>query len=265
MCNETSTTLLDEQAVLLANAQVGPRLFVMKLESPRIAQRLLPGQFTHVHIPGMESHILRRPFSVYETYPESGQLDILYQVVGFGTQHLSTLKPGAVLHQIGPIGRSWDAPTADTRMLAVAGGAGAPAIFMQVKAVLEVGGTVDVVLGAQNKSSLVTLSRFQKLLGFEPICSTDDGSFGHKGFATFPATELMAVNDYNAVITCGPEPLMRAVAESAAASGISCQVSLERRMACGVGACLSCVVNTVDGKRRACVDGPIFDAEKVVW
>ncbi|ANE22752.1 oxidoreductase [Denitrobacterium detoxificans] len=265
MCCEDRSGLIHERITLLSNEKVGPRLFVMRVESPRIAQALLPGQFTHVRIPQMESHILRRPFSVYETFPEEGTMDILYQVVGYGTEFLSQLPAGTQLDQIGPIGRPWDAPEGETRVLAVAGGAGAPATFMQVKRCVEAGVPVDVVLGAQNASALVTRERYAALLGADPVCATDDGSYGFKGFATIPAAELMQKNEYSRVITCGPEPLMRAVANSAAEAGIACQVSMERRMACGVGACLSCVVETAQGKKRACVDGPIFEADQVVW
>lgn len=265
MCCEDRSGLLHEQITLLSNEQVGPRLFVMRVESPRIARALLPGQFTHVRIPQMESHILRRPFSVYETFPEEGTMDILYQVVGYGTEFLSQLQPGAKLDQIGPIGRPWDAPTGLSRMLVVAGGAGAPATFMQVKRCIDEGVAVDVVLGAQTAEALVTRERYAALLGAEPVCATDDGSLGHAGFATVPASELLQQNAYDRVITCGPEPLMHAVANSAKEAGVPCQVSMERRMACGVGACLSCVVETQQGKKRACVDGPIFDAEEVIW
>ncbi|WP_283170404.1 dihydroorotate dehydrogenase electron transfer subunit [Curtanaerobium respiraculi] len=257
--------LIDEQAILLENVQVGPELYVMTLESPRIAARLQPGQFTHVRIPGMEAHLLRRPFSVYEAFPDRGTMDILYQVVGFGTEHLAQVEPGAVLDQIGPIGRPWDAPAGGDRLLAVAGGAGAPAVFMQVKATLEAGGSADVVLGARTAEALVSHERYAALLGRDAVCATDDGSFGHAGFATQPAADLLRRGSYTRAITCGPEPLMRKVAQAAAEAGVPCQISLERRMACGVGACLSCVVETAAGKKRACVDGPIFDAEQVVW
>ncbi len=265
MTEPQRSALVDERAELLENEKVGPRLHVMRVRSPRIARALQPGQFAHVRIPGMEAHILRRPFSVYETFPDEGMLDILYQVVGFGTEQLARLRPGDALCQIGPVGRPWDPPAPGQSLLAVAGGAGAPATFMLVKEFARRGLPVDVVLGAQTGDALVTRERYAALLGKDPVCATDDGSFGYAGFATEPASELLRTGSYSRVITCGPEPLMRKVAEAASSAGATCQVSMERRMACGVGACLSCVVETSGGKRRACVDGPVFDAREVVW
>ena len=162
-------------------------------------------------------------------------------------------------------------------MLVVCGGAGAAPLYMLCEQLVALGVRTDVVLGAQTKEALVFRSRFEELLAKgascgcgAPRCSTDDGSFGRAGFCTPLAQEALAEaaeagEPYDYVAVCGPEPLMKAVARMAAAADVPCEVSLEKRMACGVGACLSCVVDTVDGKRRACVDGPVFDARKVVW
>ena len=137
---------------------------------------------------------------------------------------------------------------------------------------LKAGGTpFDVVLGAQTKDALVTRGRYQGLLGCDPCCATDDGSYGRSGFCTSLVEERLAAGclsdgePYDFLAVCGPEPLMRIVAGMGASAGARTQVSLEKRMACGVGACLSCVVDTTSGKRRSCVDGPIFEAGEVVW
>lgn len=274
------TQLVNEKSKLLSNEQLGPKLYLMKLESPVIAGKILPGQFVHMRIPGMPDHILRRPFSVYSWDAQAGTIDVLYQTVGFGTDHLTTVAPGTpygnAIELVGPIGNVWgpmnpDAGIVSKKALIVAGGAGAPAVFELAKQLKDVGREVEVVLGAASKDALVCLARYEEMLGKPVLAATDDGSFGRAGFCTSLVEEELAKNSepgfiaYDYVATCGPAPLMRIVADLAAQAGVYCEVSMERRMACGVGACLSCVVDTVDGKRRACVDGPIFDAKKVIW
>lgn len=258
------TKLICELGCIERNEQVGPALFVMTISSPQIAQSLLPGQFVHTRIPGMEAHILRRPFSVYATDISAGTMDILYQDLGFGSHHMSTLQPGIQLDNIGPIGAAWNTPETAQRVLFVGGGVGAAPLFMQVEEVLKRGIEAWVVLGGQTKDHLVTYDRFASTKA-TMVAATDDGSFGEPGFCTIPTKRLLDQGGFDQVMCCGPEPLMQAVSKLAADAHVPCQVSLERRMACGVGACLSCVVETPHGKKRACVDGPIFDAEEVIW
>ena len=121
------------------------------------------------------------------------------------------------------------------------------------------------MLGAATHDALVTLPFYIETHGIEPVCATDDGTYGYHGFCSEPVKELLAKNHYDKVYVCGPEPLMHIIANVCAEAGVACELSMERRMACGVGACLSCIVETVDGRKRSCVDGPVFPAEKVVW
>lgn len=260
-----ATGLLDEQGKILSNERVGRNLYLMTVESPQLAKLMQPGQFVHTLAPGMEGHILRRPFSVYNTDPDAGTMDILYQNVGFGTNHITQLEAGAQLSNIGPIGHGWKAPEGAKRALLVCGGVGAAPLFMHCKSMIEAGIQVDVVLGAQTAEAMVCNVRYAQVLGADPVICTDDGTMGHAGFCTGPAQELIDANEYDYVCCCGPQPLMRIIADMAKKAGIYCQVSMERRMACGVGACLSCVIDTTSGKQRCCVDGPVFDAEEVIW
>ena len=267
--------LVNECARIVSNEPVGPRLHLLVLESPQIAESIKPGQFVHMKVPGAESHVLRRPFSIYARSVESGLVEILYQEVGSLTRYMPCLKSGTA-EMIGPIGNSWSAPArfetgTCTHALLVGGGVGAAPLFLMAEQLASAGCPFDVVLGAQTKDALVTRSRYAELLGREPICATDDGSYGYAGFCTGPVDERLhdgCVLDgipYDYVAVCGPEPLMRIVAGQAADADTYCEVSMEKRMACGIGACLSCVVDTTEGKRRSCVDGPIFDASEVVW
>lgn len=266
--------LFNEKVRVLTNTCVGPNLYLMTAQAPKIALTIEPGQFVHMRIPGMEGHVLRRPFSVYAAAPDEGTIDILYQVVGFGTDHMTIIDAHCglsdQLEAIGPVGRGWQAPSGCRRALLVGGGVGAAPLFMLCQKLVAEGVAVDVVLGAQTEDALVCRARYEKVLGREVACATDDGSFGLKGFCTPLVADALgssaaAGESYDYVACCGPGPLMKIVAGMAGDAGVPCQVSMEKRMACGVGACLSCVVDTVDGKKRSCVDGPVFDACKVVW
>lgn len=266
--------LVNERARILSNECVGPNLFLMTLASPRIAASIAPGQFVHMRVPGMEAHILRRPFSVYARDESAGTLEVLYQAVGFGSEHMAKLEPGVATREdaelIGPVGRTWQPPADARRALLVGGGVGAAPLFMLCEQLVEGSVRVDVVLGAQTASALTCRARYEALLGAPARCATDDGTFGRAGFCTSLVDEALEQADaagdpYQYIAVCGPEPLMKLVVAAAARVGVPCEVSLERRMACGVGACLSCVVDTADGKKRACVDGPVFDAQEVVW
>lgn len=270
--------LCNERARLVSNDCVGPGLYVAVFEAPVICRTLEPGQFVHARIPNMEGHLLRRPFSVYGRNTMMGTVDILYQDVGFGSHLMSQLEAeaqsGIDFELIGPVGNTWSAykrleekPTA----LLVGGGVGAAPLFLLAEHLEKAQAAFDVIIGAQTKDALVTRERYESLMGREPFCSTDDGTYGRAGFCTSLVEERLSAGcsltgaPYDIVSVCGPPPLMKIVAGMAEAAGVACDVSLERRMACGVGACLSCVADTVNGKKRVCVDGPIFNASEVVW
>jgi len=263
--------LQDETGVVLSNWQTGAGLCIMTVLAREIASQIQPGQFVHMKIPGMEGHLLRRPFSVYAVDESSGAIEILYQVVGFGTKHMTSLVPGDEVALIGACGNTWRENKQVKSALLVAGGVGAAPLFMLCENLLAEGASVHVVLGAQTKQALVCYERYKKLAEkFEGAnlmveAATDDGSFGHAGFCTDLVAHALAEKSFDYVAVCGPEPMMRIVAKLALEAGVPCEISLEKRMACGIGACLSCVVETTEGRKRACIDGPVFDAEKVVF
>ena len=267
--------LVNERARIASNEEVGPRLHVMTLESPQIAKSIRCGQFIHMKVPDRNENILRRPFSVYARDAQAGTVDLLYQEVGELTSYMAKLKAGTV-EMIGPIGNTWSGPERFERgdcsnALLVGGGVGSAPLFLMAQNLKELGCPFDVVLGAQTRDALVARSRYADLIGCEPCCSTDDGSYGRSGFCTTLVEERLqqgGISDsspYDYVAVCGPEPLMKIASRMAREAGVYCEVSMEKRMACGIGACLSCVVDTAYGKKRSCVDGPIFNAEEVVW
>ena len=256
--------LLEETAVVRLHTQAFDRLYFIELESPNIASALQPGQFVHMQIPCMPDKILRRPFSVYSVDRVAGTLKILYQVVGAGTEVMTQMHEGQTCSLIGPIGNTWT-PPADAPALLVAGGVGSAPLYMLAQEMSAAGTGLTVVLGAQTKGAHVAYEDYARLENCALITATDDGSFGYDGFCTVPAQEAISSGTFGYVAVCGPEPVIKMVSGMALEAGIPCEVSLERRMACGVGACLSCVVDTTEGKKRCCVDGPIFQAAEVVW
>jgi len=177
---------------------------------------------------------------------------------------LSRSRAGDELDLIGPLGRGWRVPADARSALVVAGGLGVAPMGMLVEALKAARIRTTVVMGALDRKGLLATDFFASACDRLEI-TTDDGSAGTCGLVTVVLDDLIGAVRPDVVCTCGPEPMQQAVARIAADAGIPCQVSLERRMACGVGACLSCVVPTRDGLKRACVDGPVFDAADVLW
>lgn len=247
-----------------------------------LVQGLKPGMFVNVAVPGDPSHILRIPLSFYRTDPVRGWICMIVAAVGEGTRRLCSLEPGEGSTLLAPLGHGWRMPQEGAkRALLVAGGVGAPPVFAAARMLQARGIDCDVVMGAKSerflwKEGAQALSGNDGGAGYESALSrggfcevflaTDDGSYGYHGFTTGLAEELVGKHGYDVVMTCGPQPMMAGVAKVAAAAHIPCQVSMERMMTCGFGACNTCSVQMADGTVRACCqDGPVFDAEEVLW
>jgi dihydroorotate dehydrogenase electron transfer subunit len=252
-----------ERVTVLANDRIAQGVGLMVLKAPRCAESVLPGQFVHLRVATGADILLRRPFSIHRA--EGDRVEILYQILGEGTLRMAEKSVGdASMDLVGPLGRGWSAPEGIAHALIVTGGLGAAPLGMLAEQLALRGVAVSVAMGAPTQERLVARDLYERVARRVEL-STDDGSAGEHGFVTGPAQRLLAEERFDIVYTCGPELMQRAVAALAAEAGVPCQISLERLMACGIGACLSCVVSTRDGLKRACVDGPIFDAEEVVW
>ncbi|MDI6844266.1 MAG: dihydroorotate dehydrogenase electron transfer subunit [Anaerosomatales bacterium] len=251
-----------EQVVVEANERVATGVGLLALRAPRIAASVRPGQFVHLRIAEGTSFILRRPFSVHRAHGET--IEVLYQVVGAGTRWLSEREPGDAMDAIGPLGAGWRVPDGAAHALLVAGGLGAAPLGMLAEELARRGVAVTVAQGAPTAERLVAGDVFERAARTVAV-ATDDGSRGVRGFVTALVPKLLEEHRPEVVYACGPEPMMCSVARMALDAGVPCQVSLERLMACGVGACLSCTVATVAGLKRACADGPVFDASEIVW
>lgn len=223
---------------------------------------LAPGQF--VHIKCGEQRLLRRPISVCTCASEpSGPdwLSIVFEVRGAGTGWLAQCREGDTLDVLGMLGNGFQMEPKG-RYLLVGGGIGVPPLFGCAQ---YADGNCDAVLGFRDSSHALLQAEFSHHCPTVAV-ATEDGSLGEKGFVTGPMEALLEKNRYDAVLCCGPKPMLKAAAGLAARFGVPCQVSLEERMACGVGACLGCAVAMTDGSmKHVCKDGPVFNAAEVDW
>jgi len=252
-----------ERVTVIANDPIAPGVGLIVLRAPRCASLVKPGQFVHLRVATGADIILRRPFSIHRAYDD--RIEILYQILGTGTLRLAE-KPAAddSMDLVGPLGHGWGMPEGISHALLVAGGLGAAPLGMLAEQLAERGIAVTVAQGAPTTERLVARGLFERVARRVEV-ATDDGTAGEQGFVTGPVARLLAEESFDVVYVCGPEAMQRAVSRQVAETDSQCQVSLERLMACGIGACLSCVVTTTDGQKRACVDGPVFNAEEVVW
>lgn len=260
--------------VVQENEQVAEGLWRMRCNTA-LAAELAPGQFVQVSVPADASHILRIPLSFARADARSGELDIVYAVVGEGTRRLSAMAVGQASTMVGPCGNGWWLPQDQGRALLVAGGVGLPPIFACASMLSQAGVGFDVIVGAQTASRhCVGYVDELRSMGIHEGCdcarkvvlTTDDGTLGMRGFVTQAMENLLAEHTYAQVYACGPNPMMAGVAKLSMSKGIACEVSLERMMGCGFGACSCCNVALVDGTQAlCCTDGPVFDARRVQW
>jgi len=249
-----------QQSRILANEQLTADVFRLTVHAPEITAAAAPGQFVMVRAAESLDPLLRRPFSIHSRGAD-GSLSLLFKVVGRGTALLAKAKPGDVLDLLGPFGKGFDMSAADKPVCLIGGGMGiAPLLFLAQK----LPGRKYALLGARCHDELAQLAKEFAELGCAVQLATDDGSLGHHGFIPDLLDEILP--QISRVCACGPSPMMRCVARKCRAAGTPCQVSLETHMACGMGACLGCVLPGADGRQaHVCTDGPVFNAEELAW
>lgn len=254
------------RARIVANQVVAPGHYKMVLESEEIVGRARPGQFIHVRCSDDSEPLLRRPLGVHALV-DRGTFAVLYRVKGRGTAFLSRRKARDELDMIGPLGRGFEVFPNDERALLVAGGMGVAPLLFLAQELIKAKRPVVVVLGADTKERLLALSDF-KSLGVAIETATEDGSAGAKGLVSDIFENILVATEKplkTTVYACGPPAMLARVSTISAIYDVACQVCLEERMACGVGACLSCVVKTKQGYQRVCAEGPVFDGEDIEW
>ncbi len=212
-----------------------------------------PGQFLNVKADG---HFLRRPISICDWDEETAMITIVYKVVGKGTEALSRMQSGQALDVLCGLGNGFDVSKCGKKTLVIGGGAGVPPMYGLAKELLRAGKTPVAILGFNTIEEIFYEDKF-RALGIETIVTTVDDSFGVKGFVTDALPE-----EYDYFCACGPLPMLKAVYNAAATSGL---LSFEERMGCGFGACMGCTCKTKYGDKRICKDGPVLEKEEIIW
>lgn len=246
---------------ILNNEKIRKDIFLLIVEDEKIATTVNPGQFVHIRLKEYSPFILRRPFSIH--YIENNSFHILYKIVGKGTAMLSTYKTGDEIDIIGPLGNGFELTKDENTIwhksvLLVAGGMGIAPLYFVAKKIYELKGSINTLIGASTKDELLCRENFEKL-GTVSI-STDDGSDGTKGFVT---DLLKGIPKPEIIFACGPMPMLKVIQSYADTNFIPCQLSLEQRMACGIGICLGCAVRVKNGYKYVCKDGPVFWSNEV--
>lgn len=252
------------KADVIAKEEVIPGVFSLMLVTPEISREARPGQFVHILCCDQNSNfILRRPFSIHRVVP-GRVIEILFQVVGKGTDVLSKLKPHDTVDVIGPLGTGFKFSEEIRSALLIGGGLGVAPLFFLAEELMERDVLMYSMIGAQDKFKMLRYIDFKRLAK-KAYAATDDGSFGHHGTVVDLLNRTVHQLRPEVIYACGPEKMIKKIAQTADDFGIKCQVSLETKMACGIGACLGCAVATKNGYKMTCKDGPVFNAQDIMW
>jgi len=272
--------MIQRKARTVENVRLADRTFRVRLDCPEVATAIRPGQFVMLRLPGTSDPLLGRPFALYDTVLDAADtptgIDVVYLVVGKMTGLLAGVKPGEPIEVWGPLGNGFPDLAGSEHVVCVAGGIGQTPFLAFARELLGTRGygddaprqrsqRVSLYYGVRTAALAAGVEDF-RAAGVDVRLASDDGSLGFKGFVT----QLLA-NDRPAggFVGCGPEPMLHALAQLTADWGATCYVSLETPMACGFGACFSCVTKVKTGGgwdyKRVCVDGPVFDASGLRW
>ncbi|MBP5541628.1 MAG: dihydroorotate dehydrogenase electron transfer subunit [Bacteroidales bacterium] len=236
--------------------QLGEHYFALTLRHPDTLPPVEAGQFVEVEVRHCREVLLRRPISVHDVDPVANTLTLLVQVVGQGTRQLATLGVGERLNLIYPLGHGFSLQ--GRKPLLVGGGAGIAPLLYLAKCYHARGVRPTILLGGRTKELIPVRDEFAPYGTVH--YATEDGSLGERGLVT---QHTAFGQEYDHIATCGPTPMMKAVGRAAMERGISCEVSLENMMACGIGACLCCVCDTDEGHKCVCKEGPVFDIRRL--
>ena len=248
--------------LILSKKTLAKEIYDLTILCPDVAEVAVAGQFVNVKVDGF---MLRRPISICSIDKNKGTLRIIFEVRGEGTKVMSQIAEGAMIDIVAPLGgRGFEMDGHETAVI-IGGGIGNPPML----AVAESFGKNATVISGYRNASAVILQEDFAATGAETILCTDDGSAGRKGFVTDALKEVLASKKPDIIYACGPNVMLRRIIEIAKENGVKCQVSLEERMGCGVGACLVCACRTIrDGNEyyaHVCKDGPVFNAEEVLF
>ena len=262
-------------AKIISNKKISPTSWEMKLTCPEIAREAEPGQFVMVRVGNDIDTFLRRPLSIHDIKNRSS-LELLYKIVGRGTEVMTGFKKGANIDLLGPFGKGFEINNVPESAILIAGGIGvAPLVFM-LRSLRKRGlkkENIYFLYGAKTRSEILCLSLI-KNLGAKILVATEDGSLGEKGMINGQLESLLRrlekKKSETSIFASGPNNMLKAISSAAENFGVPCQISLEARMACGFGVCLGCAVkirnnNNASRYKMVCKDGPVFEAGEIDW
>ncbi len=261
---------IQEKCRILDHQKIAPQHYKLILSSAYMSSHAEPGQFVNVKVCEGYDPLLRRPLSIHRTSPEHKRFELLYEVVGKGTELLSQASVGSELDILGPLGQGFNIDKKKTAAILVGGGMGVAPLLMLAE---DLKGKVEdtyILIGASSKDRVLCEKDF-KAVTEDVLVSTDDGSYGKKGFVSDVLLELInnqlskVQSPMSTIYACGPKEMLKAVTDIAFQKKIDCQVSMEQHMACGIGTCLGCVIRTQEGYKKVCDEGPVFDAKEIIW
>jgi dihydroorotate dehydrogenase electron transfer subunit len=248
---------------VIENQRLNDDHHLLVLHAKELIEYIIPGQFANIQVDHAQSVFLRRPFSIHAVDYQKNTISILIKEIGEGTRTLSDIPIDSLLSVVFPLGNGFTLPNSIEKVLLVGGGCGIAPLLYLAQTLNKDLNEVDLLLGAKTKIDLVELDQYAAF--GKVFTTTEDGSYGEKGFVTDHSIFSAKLNQYKRVYCCGPEPMMKSVAAKAKLKSIFCEVSLENTMACGFGVCLCCVTDTTMGHKCVCTDGPVFNINQLKW
>lgn len=254
-----------EVRILVAtdNIALNATNFLIRLCSSEPLPQLIPGQFVNIEIKDTSEIFLRRPFSIFEVDYMQNTISLIVKILGRGSKKLTEIRKGESLSIIFPLGKGFTHPKEKDYILLIGGGSGvAPMLFLAKESGINQN-NVSLLLGARTKEDHINVDNYLQYGNF--YFTTEDGSFGEKGFVTQHSVFQNNINNYDKIYACGPIAMMKAIAKEAKKANVFCEVSLENLMACGFGVCLCCIEPTVKGNLCVCTEGPVFNINDLKW
>lgn len=255
-----------EKVELVKKEQIKSDIYKYSVKSDKMANQAKPGQFLEIRVTDSIEPFLRRPISIHNVKKEEGIIEFIFQVKGKGTELLAERKEGELIDIIGPLGQGTFNIDGYEKIAIIGGGIGIFPLYELAKKAKKDGKNVNMYLGFRNKDFVILENEYKNVSNNFTL-STDDGSYGKNGFAINFLKDDISKNPVDCIYACGPLPMLKAVQALAKEKNIPCQLSLEERMGCGMGACIGCVVKykteTEDTFKRVCREGPVFDANTV--
>ena len=244
------------------NQRLHSNYVLLKLTAQAPLPPILPGQFAEIRVDGSPTTFLRRPISIHFVDVEHNEVWFLIQLVGDGTKRLGEARKGDIINVVLPLGNGFTLPEKPSdKLLLVGGGVGTAPMLYLGEQLAKQGCKPTFLLGARSAGDLLQLEKFAAY--GDVYTTTEDGTHGERGYVT--QHSILEQQRFEQIYACGPKPMMMAVARYAKSHEIACEVSLENKMACGVGACLCCVENTVEGHLCVCKEGPVFNINQLLW